>query len=173
MIPRLNITAWGQTVPWVDERQVEQDLIISRAIIELFNDPFLKDQLRFRGGTALNKLHLPEPLRYSEDIDLVRTTAGPIGPVLDAVRRILQPWMGQAQFDQSPVAPKLRFRIPAEDKSSNVPIRVKVEIDHGLRAAARDRLRRHESLVLRQGRYRHLFDRGDFGDQAPRASAAR
>ena len=46
MIPRLNITAWGQTVPWVDERQVEQDLIISRAIIELFNDPFLKDQLR-------------------------------------------------------------------------------------------------------------------------------
>jgi predicted nucleotidyltransferase component of viral defense system len=129
MIPRLNITAWGQTVPWVDERQVEQDLIISRAIIELFNDPFLKDQLRLRGGTALNKLHLPEPLRYSEDIDLVRTTAGPIGPVLDAVRRILQPWMGQAQFDQSPVAPKLRFRIPAEDKSSNVPIRVKVEIN--------------------------------------------
>jgi hypothetical protein len=120
MIPRLNITAWGQTVPWVDERQVEQDLIISRAIIELFNDPFLKDQLRFRGGTALNKLHLPEPLRYSEDIDLVRTTAGPIGPVLDAVRRILQPWMGQAQFDQSPVAPKLRFRIPRCTRSKKL-----------------------------------------------------
>jgi predicted nucleotidyltransferase component of viral defense system len=129
MIPRLNIVAWGQTVPWVDERQIEQDLIISRAVIELFNDPFLKDQLRFRGGTALNKLHFGEPLRYSEDIDLVRTTAGPIGPVLDAVRRILQPWMGQAQFDQSPLAPKLRFRMPAEDKSSNVPIRVKVEIN--------------------------------------------
>lgn len=110
MIPRLNIIAWGQTFPWVDERQIEQDLIISRAVIELFNDPFLKDRLRFRGGTALNKLHFPEPLRYSEDIDLVRTTAGPIGPILDAVRRILQPWMGQAQFDQSAMAPKLRFR---------------------------------------------------------------
>jgi len=27
-----------------------------------------------------------------------------------------------------PAAPKLHFRIPAEDKSSNVPIRVKVEV---------------------------------------------
>lgn len=129
MIPAMNIVAWGQSVPWVDQRQVEQDLILSRALIELFNDPFLKEQLRFRGGTALNKLHFPKPLRYSEDIDLVRTTAGPIGPILDAVRGRLEPWMGRAKFDQSPVAPKLRFRIAAEDKSSPVPIRVKVEVN--------------------------------------------
>jgi predicted nucleotidyltransferase component of viral defense system len=129
MIPAMNIVAWGQTVPWVDQRQVEQDLIISRALIELFNDPFLKEQLRFRGGTALNKLHFPTPLRYSEDIDLVRTTAGPIGPILDAVRTRLEPWMGRAKFDQSPVAPKLRFRMTPEDQSSGVPIRVKVEVN--------------------------------------------
>ena len=96
--------------------------------MELFNDPFLREQLRFRGGTALKKLHLPKPLRYSEDIDLVRTTAEPIGPVLDAVRGVLQPWLGQARFDQSDVAPKLRFRCPAEDQSSPAPIRMKVEI---------------------------------------------
>ena len=77
---------------------------------------------------ALNKLHLPKPLRYSEDIDLVRTTAGPIGPVLDAVRGVLQPWLGQACFDQSDVAPKLRFRVPAEDQSPPALIRLKVEI---------------------------------------------
>lgn len=129
MIPAMNIIAWGRTAPWAEQRQIEQDLIISRALVELFGDPFLREQLRFRGGTALNKLHFPKPLRYSEDIDLVRTSSGPIGPVLDAVRGLLEPWMGHAQFDQSPVAPKLRFRFPAEDQSSSVPIRVKVEIN--------------------------------------------
>lgn len=126
MIPTQNIVAWGTVVPWADSRQVEQDLIISRAIVAIFEDPFLRTALRFRGGTALNKLHFPAPLRYSEDIDLVRTTAGPIGPVLDALRAALQPWLGQAQYDPSTVAPKLRFRVEAED-GSGVPIRLKVE----------------------------------------------
>jgi predicted nucleotidyltransferase component of viral defense system len=126
MIPAMNIVAWGRTVPWVEQRQV--DLIISRALLELFNDPFLQGELRFRGGTALNKLHFPVPLRYSEDIDLTRTNDGAIGPILDAVRGILEPWMGRAQFDQSKIAPKLRFRMTAEDQTSPAPIRVKVEI---------------------------------------------
>jgi predicted nucleotidyltransferase component of viral defense system len=68
MIPQLNITAWSAHAPWPDPRQVEQDLIISRALVEIFNDPLLAAELRFRGGTALNKLHFPQPLRYSEDI---------------------------------------------------------------------------------------------------------
>jgi predicted nucleotidyltransferase component of viral defense system len=133
MIPRMNIVAWSQTVPWAEPRQVEQDLIISRALVELFNAPALKGQLRFRGGTALNKLHFPKPLRYSEDIDLVRTSAGPIGPVLKAVRDVLEPWIGKPRFDQSPVAPKLRFRIAPEDQSAT--IRVKVEINTRERTA--------------------------------------
>jgi Nucleotidyl transferase AbiEii toxin, Type IV TA system len=78
MIPMMNIIAWSNVVPWAELRQVEQDLIISRAIVDLFSDPFLREQLRFRGGTALNKLHFPAPIRYSEDIGRVRTTAGPI-----------------------------------------------------------------------------------------------
>ncbi|WP_313903766.1 nucleotidyl transferase AbiEii/AbiGii toxin family protein [Rhizobium leguminosarum] len=45
-------------------------------MVAIFTDPFLREALRFRGGTALNKLHFPAPLRYSEDIDLVRTEAG-------------------------------------------------------------------------------------------------
>lgn len=126
MIPAQNIVAWGTVVPWADQRQVEQDLIISRAIVAIFADPFLREALRFRGGTALNKLHFPSPLRYSEDIDLVRTQAGPMGPVLDALRAVLQPWLGQANYDPSVVAPKLRFRVEAED-GSGVPIRLKVE----------------------------------------------
>ncbi|WP_334150387.1 nucleotidyl transferase AbiEii/AbiGii toxin family protein [Hyphomicrobium sp.] len=128
MIPTQNIVAWSNTAPWAEPRQVEQDLIISRALVELFGDELLRAELRFRGGTALNKLHFPQPLRYSEDIDLVRTTAGPIGPVLDKVREILVPWLGQPRFEQSVVAPKFRFRVPAEDEAGAL-IRLKIEIN--------------------------------------------
>ena len=79
-------------------------------------------------GRALNKLHFPKPMRYSEDIDLVRTSGGPIGPILDRLRVVLEPWLGRARFDQSPVAPKFHLRVDAED-GSGVPIRLKVEIN--------------------------------------------
>ncbi len=127
MIPSMNIIAWSAKAPWAEMRQVEQDLIICRALVELFADPALARELRFRGGTALHKLHLPKPLRYSEDIDLVRTAAGPIGPVLDRIRERLESWLGPAAFEQSDTAPKLRFRVPAEDGSGI--IRLKVEIN--------------------------------------------
>ena len=116
MVPSFHIVAWGRAVPWAEPRQVEQDLIISRAVVALFDDPFLRRELRFRGGTALNKLHFPTPMRYSEDIDLVRTTTGPIGPILDQVRAALEPWLGRAGFDRSSVAPKLGFRVPADTR---------------------------------------------------------
>lgn len=126
MIPSQNIIAWGNVAPWADQRQIEQDLMISRAVIELFRDEFLRDELRFRGGTALNKLHFPAPLRYSEDIDLVRTSEGPIKPVLRRIREILEPWLGKAAFAQSPVSPSLIFRADAEGGGQ---LRLKVEIN--------------------------------------------
>jgi hypothetical protein len=52
-------------------RRSSRILIISRALVELYSHPLLRDNLAFRGGTALFKLHLP-PARYSEDIDLVQ-----------------------------------------------------------------------------------------------------
>lgn len=128
MIPAQNIVAWSNVAPWAEQRQIEQDLIISRALIDIYNDDLLREELRFRGGTALNKLHFPAALRYSEDIDLVRTTNGPIGPILDQLRVVLEPWLGPAKFDQSPVAPKFRFQVEAED-DSGIPIRLKVEIN--------------------------------------------
>jgi len=128
MIPETNITAWSQIAPWGEPRQIEQDLIISRALVDIFNNEFLGSVLRFRGGTALNKIIFPKPLRYSEDIDLVRTESGPIGPVLDTLREVLEPWLGQGSFAASLVAPKLRFRVPAED-DPEVDIRLKIEIN--------------------------------------------
>lgn len=127
MIPAQNIIAWGTIVPWADSRQIEQDLIISRALIDIFSDDLLRHELRFRGGTALNKLHFPKPLRYSEDIDLVRTTSGPIKPILDRLRDVLESWLGPAEFVRSRVAPKLKFRVDAE--GGGAKIRLKVEIN--------------------------------------------
>ncbi len=128
MIPGQNIVEWGQSAPWAEQRQVEQDLIISRSLVEIFEDPFLAEELRFRGGTALNKLHFPVPLRYSEDIDLVRTSTGAIGPILDRLRELLEPWLGPASFAQSQIALKFRFSVPAED-GGKTPIRLKLEIN--------------------------------------------
>ena len=95
------------------------------AHVEIFNHDLLRTNLRFRGGTALNKIIFPEPLRYSEDIDLVRTSAGPKRPIFDALRDVLEPWLGIGKFVRSRVAPKLRFRVPTED-NPDVQIRLKV-----------------------------------------------
>jgi predicted nucleotidyltransferase component of viral defense system len=123
----MNITAWAAVAPWAELRQIEQDLVISRALVELFSDDYLRQELRFSGGTALNKIHFPAPLRYSEDIDLVRTTHGPIKPLLSRIRDVLEPWLGKAEFEQSKVAPKLIFQADAED--GGAPLRLRLEIN--------------------------------------------
>lgn len=71
MIPQNFIMEWKNNAPWKDNAQVEQDLILSRAIIEIFSRKILKDSLVFRGGTALHKLYSPLQERYSEDLDFV------------------------------------------------------------------------------------------------------
>ncbi len=86
MIPRAYITEWSAKVLWQTNEQVEQDLIICRALVEIFSDKFLADRLAFRGGTALHKLYLSPQPRYSEDIDLVQITNESFGPVIDALR---------------------------------------------------------------------------------------
>lgn len=95
MIPRAQITAWRANASWPTDEQVEQDLVLSRALVELFRDPTIADALAFRGGTALHKLFMLSPGRYSDDIDLVQIAAGPIGPLLDAIRGMLDPWLGE------------------------------------------------------------------------------
>ncbi|AMO67360.1 MULTISPECIES: nucleotidyl transferase AbiEii/AbiGii toxin family protein [Spongiibacteraceae] len=132
MIPNSYLTAWSKHAPWAERYQIEQDLIISRALVELFSNPFLASELRFRGGTALNKLHFPDPLRYSEDIDLVRTTEGPIKGLLGTMQDILRPWLGDANYKTSKVAPKLTYSVEAEDGTQ---IRLKIEINTRERAA--------------------------------------
>ncbi len=88
MIPCAYITEWQQRVPWSDLYQVEQDLILSRLMIEISSNELLGPELVMRGGTCLHKLHLAEPRRYSEDLDYVRRRGDGFGPYLDQLRAI-------------------------------------------------------------------------------------
>jgi predicted nucleotidyltransferase component of viral defense system len=78
MIPQSYITEWSRQVPWTTDEQVEQDLLICKALVEIFSDEWLAEHLAFRGGTALHKLYLTPQHRYSEDNDLVQVRAEPI-----------------------------------------------------------------------------------------------
>lgn len=49
MIPRPDIIEWRKYAPWQSDAQVEQDLILSRIIIQLYNDPLLAENLLARG----------------------------------------------------------------------------------------------------------------------------
>ncbi len=89
MIPRRYIEEWKEFAPWPENSQVEQDLVIERALVEIFSNPFLNENLAFRGGTALHKLFLKPQARYSEDIDLVQIKTGPIKPILVRLRECL------------------------------------------------------------------------------------
>lgn len=89
MIPRRYIEEWKEFAPWPENSQVEQDLVIERVLVEIFSDPFLNENLAFRGGTALHKLFLKPQARYSEDIDLVQIKTGPIKPILVKLRECL------------------------------------------------------------------------------------
>jgi predicted nucleotidyltransferase component of viral defense system len=97
MIPTAALTAWRHRAPWALSEQVEQDLVLSRALLELFRDPLIADELAFRGGTALYKLHFSPGARYSEDLDFVQVRAAPIGPLLTAIRGALDPWLDKAR----------------------------------------------------------------------------
>lgn len=128
MIPRAHVTHWRARAPWPTDAQVEQDLVLSRALVELFNDPALAGTLAFRGGTALHKLFLASPGRYSEDIDLVQQAAGPIGPIFDAVRSRLDPWLGEASSKRGEGRANLVYRF----ETTAMPVqrmRVKIEIN--------------------------------------------
>jgi predicted nucleotidyltransferase component of viral defense system len=128
VIPRDYITEWRAQAPWTQDAQVEQDLVLSRAIVAMFGEPEVARTLAFRGGTARYKLHLSPAARYSEDLDLVQTSPGPIGTVLDAVRRVLDPWLGQPKRTTKEGRVVLLYRVNAEGQPALL-MRLKVEIN--------------------------------------------
>ncbi|HEY2416070.1 MAG TPA: nucleotidyl transferase AbiEii/AbiGii toxin family protein [Pirellulaceae bacterium] len=125
MIPLAHIQQWTAHAPWPDLRQVEQDLIICRAMCDLFNHPQLQGNIAFRGGTAIHKLLFGKPLRYSEDIDLVQTQPKPIGSIIDGVRDALS-WLGKCNRDQAPHTTHLIFKFTPDAGGT---LKLKIEIN--------------------------------------------
>ena len=114
--------------PWADDAQVEQDLVLTRALIQLFSEPKLAGKIGLRGGTALHKLFIRPACRYSEDIDLVQTQAGPIGAILDTCRANLDPWLGKPTRSRAEGSVALVYRFESEIPPVR-PLRLKIEIN--------------------------------------------
>lgn len=128
MIPRAYIDHWRTSAPWSSDAQVEQDLVIMRMLVMIFSDDDLRNALAFRGGTALHKLYLAPPVRYSEDIDLVQRDAGPIGPIIDRLRQVLDPVFGEPRRKRGDKMFKLFYRFQTEIEPV-INARVKIEIN--------------------------------------------
>jgi predicted nucleotidyltransferase component of viral defense system len=128
VIPRAFITEWRSAAPWILDTQVEHDLILSRAMVELYSSDVVRASLAFRGGTALHKLFLEYPMRFSEDIDLVQIESGPIGMVMDAVHMSLDPWLGVPRWKQGPGRVTFYYRYQSESEPVT-DVRLKVKIN--------------------------------------------
>lgn len=125
MIPIAHIQQWTAHAPWPDLRQVEQDLIISRALCDLFGSKQLRGKIAFRGGTAINKLLFGMPLRYSEDIDLVQTQEEPIGAIIDGIRDALS-WLGKCNRTQAKHSMHLTFKFVPETGGGSLKLKVEI-----------------------------------------------
>jgi len=134
LIPASYLQEWSAKASWPDLRQVEQDLIICRALCDLFNSPALAGKIAFRGGTAIHKLLFRQPLRYSEDIDLVQTQSEAIGPTVDAIRDALS-WLGKCNRSHAGHSMHLVFKF-APEAGPETTLKLKIEIN----------TREHESL---------------------------
>jgi len=128
LIPRAHITAWRARAPWPSNEQIEQDLVLCRALVSMFQQPAVAERVAFRGGTALHKLFFSAPGRYSEDIDLVQRDPGPIGELIGAIRSSLDPWLGGPRWKQG----QGRFALVYRFKTTFEPVsemRLKIEVN--------------------------------------------
>jgi predicted nucleotidyltransferase component of viral defense system len=99
----------------VQDIQIKQDIVIYRALVEIYSNPVLAHALAFRGGTALYKFYLKQAARCSEDIDLVQMLAEPAGPAMDALRSVLDSWLGPSRWKQTEIRVTFAFRFASED----------------------------------------------------------
>lgn len=127
MIPQQYITEWSEIAPWKANEQVEQDLVICRALVELFSDEFITEKVAFRGGTAIHKLFLEPQPRFSEDIDLVQISAEPIGSSIDKIRKLLS-FLGEPKIKQKDRNTTLIFNFESEMQPVQI-LKLKVEIN--------------------------------------------
>ena len=128
MIDERFLRAWRERAPWPVSFQIEQDLIISRILVEIYKDSYLADHLIFRGGTALNKLFAKSSQRYSEDIDLVQIHPGPIGKIFQHLDDTISPWLGKYKWKQGEGRVTLYFKFEPTEQAGTTR-KLKIEIN--------------------------------------------
>jgi len=94
--------------------------------------PCIEGKIAFRGGTAISKLLFAQPLRYSEDIDLVQTQVEPIGATVDVIRDTLS-WLGKCKREQAGHSMHLVFKFkPEADTQAMLKLKIEVNTrEHG------------------------------------------
>ncbi|SEF15565.1 nucleotidyl transferase AbiEii/AbiGii toxin family protein [Jiangella alba] len=142
MIPPTVVTSWSLTHSWPTPAQVEQDLLLSRAICEIAADPYLGDELVFRGGTAFHKLHMGAAYRYSEDLDYVRATGGGIRDLTHALTELGHS-LGYEVRTRITQHPKVHWRTTSAD---GIPLRIKIEVNTHERSPAIPHVRRRHRV---------------------------
>lgn len=129
MLPKAYIDQWKANSPWQQEEHVEQDLILSRLLIELYSNKTISENIAFRGGTALHKLFLKTTHRYSEDLDFVQIKAGDIGYILTELRKVIKQIIpGNPKYKSSANNNTLIYIYYAENPP-NPKMKIKIEIN--------------------------------------------
>ncbi len=132
MIPERAIKEWQQQFPWLDSWRIEQDLLLTRAIIEIFRPEPVRCRVALLGGTALHKLYVRggkvgRGSRHSEDIDLVWTKRGKEdkGDLRCALEGALA-WMGPpASYRHKQERLTVLWRVASPPRT----IRIKIEVN--------------------------------------------
>jgi hypothetical protein len=69
MIPQAYINEWRLYAPWQEDFQIEQDLIICRALNSIFSDDVLKNKLAFSiSNNFLVKFYLNKSFNFNASI---------------------------------------------------------------------------------------------------------
>jgi predicted nucleotidyltransferase component of viral defense system len=126
VIARAYLNEWASRAPWPTQVQIEQDLVLSRLIVEVAGHELLGAELAFRGGTCLHKIHLAQPLRYSEDLDYVRSTYSGIKPYLTALWEVA---LGVGLVERGTSQSGQMVHIVFDAQPTDTPGRIRIKIE--------------------------------------------
>ncbi len=128
MITPVDAVAWQRGSPVaLDSAQAEQEMLLRRLIIEIGNDPLLASTVVCSGGTTLHQVLLPQPRRYSEDLDLLLSNdLAALKPLCDRWHDAVAPNLGASvRIDTRGKFIKVRLAVPSQ-LSTRVVIKVEL-----------------------------------------------
>ena len=90
LIKKEQIIEWGEKEKFQQDEHAEKDLYIEFFLKVITENKLLLKHLIFKGGTALQKIHLEKSLRFSEDIDFEHRINKEIEHTLNEIKLIFE-----------------------------------------------------------------------------------